>query len=320
MLDKIRRLEQLTPAVARLLGLTAEETAIAQRAAALSKADLATRMVVEMTALQGIMGGHYARLSGEPEAVAVALAEQYNPVSATRPGLALALADRLDSLLGLFAVGLAPRGSNDPFALRRAALGVIENLVANQRPFDVRAALAEAAKLLPVPSATETIAAVLTFMNGRLEGILRERGISASVVRAVLAEQGHNPYAASQAAIALAEALTAPDWQEVLESYSRCVRITRQLQETLTVRPEALTMPAEKTLWAACQAAAASQDGTVPRLVAALCSLVPAITTFFIDVLVMDDDLAVRNNRLALLQHIASVPKGMADLSHLEGF
>src|SRR5207247_6913730 len=221
----------------------------------LSKADLATRMVVEMTSLQGIMGGHYARLSGEPEAVAAALAEQYNPVSTTRPGLALALADRLDSLLGLFAVGLAPRGSNDPFALRRAALGIIENLVANQILFDVRAALAEAAQLLPVPSDAETIAAVLTFMNGRLEGIIRERGISASVVRAVLAEQGHNPYAANQAATALAEALTVPDWQEVLESYSRCVRITRQLQETLTVRPETLTMPAEQTLCAAYTAA-----------------------------------------------------------------
>ncbi len=320
MLDKVGRLEPLTPAVARLLGLTAEETDMAQRAAALSKADLATRMVVEMTSLQGIMGSHYARLSGEADAVATALAEQYNPVSTTRPGLALALADRLDSLLGLFAVGLAPKGSNDPFALRRAALGVIENLVANHMPFDVRQALAEAAKLLPVASDADTIAAVLTFMNGRMEGILRERGISASVVRAVLAEQGHNPYAASQAATALAEAITAPDWQEVLESYSRCVRITRQLQEALPVRSEHLTMPAEKTLWASYQAAAASQDGTVAQLVAALQNLMPAITTFFIDVLVMDEDMAVRHNRLALLQRIASLPKGIADLAHLEGF
>src|SRR5207247_2780635 len=133
-----------------------------------STAERATRMVVEMTALQGIMGGHYARLSGESDAVATALAEQYNPVSTTRPGLALALADRLDSLLGLFTVGLAPKGSNDPFALRRAALGVIENLVANHMPCDVRQALAEAAKLLPVASDAETIAAVLTFMNGRM--------------------------------------------------------------------------------------------------------------------------------------------------------
>jgi glycyl-tRNA synthetase len=320
MLDKVCRMEQLTPIVARLLGLTAEEIAVAQRAATLSKADLATRMVVEMTSLQGIMGGHYARTSGEPEAVAVALAEQYNPVSSTRPGLALALADRLDSLLGLFAVGLAPRGSNDPFALRRAALGVIENLIANHMFFDVRQALADAAKLLPVASDAETIAAVLSFMHGRMEGMLRERGIPAAVVRAVLAEQGHNPHAASQAASALTEAIAAPDWQEVLESYSRCVRITRQLPEALVVHPDAFTLPAEKTLWVSYREAAASQNGTVAQLVTALRGLVPAITTFFIDVLVMDEDMALRHNRLALLQHIASLPQGMVDLSYLEGF
>ncbi|MBM3222621.1 MAG: glycine--tRNA ligase subunit beta, partial [Candidatus Tectomicrobia bacterium] len=102
MLDKVHRLEHLTPGIADLLGLSPDETATAQRAAALSKADLATRMVVEMTSLQGIMGGHYAHRSGEPDAVVTALGEQYNPVSHSRPGLALALADRLDSLLGLF--------------------------------------------------------------------------------------------------------------------------------------------------------------------------------------------------------------------------
>ena len=153
-----------------------------------------------------------------------------------------------------------------------------------------------------------------------MEGILRERSIPAAVVRAVLAEQGHNPYAASQAATALAEAITAPDWQEVLESYSRCVRITRQLQETLVVRADVFNVPAETTLWVSYQAAVASQDGTVTQLVAALRNLVPAITTFFIDVLVMDEDAALRHNRLALLQHIASLPRGIADLSHLEGF
>jgi glycyl-tRNA synthetase len=322
MLDKVHRLEQLTPVVAQMLSLTPEQSATARRAAALSKADLATRMVVEMTALQGIMGGHYARRSGEPEAVALALAEQYNMVSTTRPGLALALADRLDSLLGLFAAGLAPRGSNDPFALRRAALGVIENLVANQASFDVRTALAAAAPLLPPVSDAmeETVTAVLTFINGRLEGLLREHGLPASVVRAVLAEQGHNPYLASQAAMALAEAIAAPDWPEVLASYSRCVRITRQLPEALVVRPEAFALPAEQRLWEAYQAAATAQDGTVPGLVAALRTMVPAITTFFIDVLVMDENLALRHNRLALLQHIASLPRGLADLSHLEGF
>ena len=112
----------------------------------------------------------------------------------------------------------------------------------------------------------------------------------------------------------------APDWQEVLESYSRCGRITRQLQETLVVRPDAFTLPAEKTLWVSYQEAVASQDGTVVQLVQTMRSLVPAITTFFIDVLVMDEDIAVRNNRLALLQHIARLPNGIMDLSCLEGF
>jgi glycyl-tRNA synthetase len=114
MLDKVRRLEQLVPLVAGMVGLTAEETAVAQRAATLAKADLATEMVVEMTSLQGVMGAHYARRSGEPEAVAAAIAEQYQSVSRTRPGLALALADRLDSLTGLFGAGLAPKAPTIP--------------------------------------------------------------------------------------------------------------------------------------------------------------------------------------------------------------
>jgi glycyl-tRNA synthetase len=318
MLDKVHRLERLTPQVAQLLGLDAEETAIAQRAASLSKADLATSMVIEMTALQGIMGGHYARVSGESEAVATALAEQYQQVSATRPGLALALADRFDSLVGLFAVGLSPQGSNDPFALRRAALGIVESLIAHAIDCDVRPALEAAATLLPVQS--ESTEAVGQFIQGRLEGILRERSYHASVVRAVLVAQGHNPYTASQAAAALESVRREADWPALLDAYARCVRITRSVAETLPLRPEAFTLPAEQALWQAYNTAAATQDGSVAGFVQTLRRLEPAITTFFIDVLVMDEDSARRDNRLALLQHIARLPAGIADLSHLEGF
>jgi glycyl-tRNA synthetase len=320
MLDKVHRLEQLTPQMACLLGLNEEDTAIAQRAAALSKADLATSMVVEMTALQGIMGGHYARLSGEAETVATALAEQYQQVSSTRPGLALALADRFDSLVGLFAAGLAPQGSNDPFALRRAALGIIESLIAHAIDCDVRPVLEAAAMLLPMSCEATTREAVLQFIQGRLEGVLRERGYHASVVRAVLVEQGHNPYAASQAAAALEAARTTADWPTLLDAYARCVRITRTVPEALPLRPDAFTLPAEKALWQAYEIAAAAQDGSISSFVYALRVLEPAITTFFIDVLVMDEDPARRKNRLALLQHIARLPAGIADLSHLEGF
>jgi glycyl-tRNA synthetase len=181
MLDKTHRLEKLVPALAGMLGLAEAETAIAQRAASLAKADLASNMVVEMTSLQGIMGGHYAKLSGEAEEVAAAIAGQYNAVSHTPAGLALALADRLDSLTGLAAAGLMPKGSNDPFALRRAALQIIENLIANKVHFDLREAIAAAAQLLPIPAGESVQDEVLGFVNGRLEGVLREKGFHSSV-------------------------------------------------------------------------------------------------------------------------------------------
>jgi glycyl-tRNA synthetase len=320
MLDKTQRLEKLVPQVAAMLGLSAEDTAVAQRAAALAKADLATSMVVEMTSLQGIMGGHYARKSGESEAVATAIAEQYNAVSQTKPGLALALADRLDSLAGLFAAGLAPKGSNDPFALRRAALHIIENLVTNAIPFDLRAGLQAAAAHLPVESGDAVLAEVQGFINRRLEVVLREQGLPASVVNAVLAEQGHNPYLAGKTAVALNKATQADDWPALLDAYARCVRITRTQAEQYDLRPDALAIPAEQTLLAVYQSAAASGDSSVPAFVEALRDMVPAINDFFNAVLVMDEDTAVRQNRLALLQHIANLTQGMADLSHLEGF
>ena len=322
MLDKVQRLERLTPQVAQLLGLGEAGTAAASRAAALSKADLATSMVVEMTGLQGVMGAHYARRSGEPDAVAAALAEQYRQVTATPAGLALALADRCDSLLGLFAAGLAPRGSNDPFALRRAALGIIETLIANRTSCDLRRVLDLAAPLLPVAADDATREAVLQFIAGRLDGVLRERGCPASVVKAVLAARGHDPYAASQAAGELNDAVADDGWPTLFAAYSRCVRITRTLDGPLTLRPGAFALEAEKVLCDAYQAAAADLDGNggAARFITALRALEPAITRFFLDVLVMDEDPALRDNRLALLQGISALPNGIADLSQLEGF
>ncbi len=317
--DKARRLMRLTPLLAQRLGLSSEESAIAEQAASLAKADLATTMVVEMTSLQGIMGGHYARLSGESEAVAAAIAEQYNSVSQTRPGLALALADRLDSLVGLTAVGLLPKGSNDPFALRRAAIHIIENLCAHATRFDVYAASLEAAAQQPRP-AEAAAATVAEFVQGRLEVWLRERGFKASVVKATLAEQGRDPYQAWQMAGALTAAIQEPDWPGLLDAYARCVRIIRNQPAGLPLRPADLALPQEQKLYAAYVQAVGRLDGTLATFVAALRELEPAITLFFDQVLVMDEDPAVRENRLALLQHIAALTRGLADLSHLEGF
>jgi len=320
MLDKTRRLEKLTPVVAQMLELTGDEQATAERAASLAKADLATSMVVEMTSLQGKMGGHYASRSGEPNEVAAAIAEQYNGVSRTRPGMAVAIADRLDSLAGLFAAGLGPKGSNDPFALRRAALHLIENLTANRRHFDLQAGLDAAGALLPVEWNDGARADVLAFIGGRLEVVLREAGHSASVVRAVLAEQTRDPYAASLAAAALAEATQAADWEGLLDAYARCVRITRPLAETYSLRPDDLRLPEERGVLASLIEAEAAKDGSVATFIASLRGLEPGITRLFDAVLIMDDDMAVRENRLALLQRVAGLARGVADLSAMEGF
>ncbi|MFO7541015.1 MAG: glycine--tRNA ligase subunit beta [Chloroflexota bacterium] len=320
MLDKTRRLEQLTPQVAAMLDLAETETAVASRAAALAKADLATSMVVEMTALQGVMGGQYAQLSGESEAVAAAIAEQYEAVSQTPAGLALALADRLDSLMGLFAAGLAPKGSNDPFALRRAALHIIENLTANQVTFDLRNGLAAAERLLPLENNETVRAEVMGFISGRLEGVLRDQGHAASVVKAVLAEQAHDPYAAAQTAAALSKVTAEPDWPQLLDAYARCVRIVRSQEQQFELRPADFALDEEKALLAAYETAVANQDGTLPTFVASLRQITPVINQFFDNVLVMDENEDVRHNRLALMQHIAALTIGLADLSELEGF
>lgn len=319
MKDKLHRLEKLTPQIAEAVGLSKEDSAIAAQAASLSKADLATKMVVEMTSLQGIMGGYYAKMSGASEAVSMAIAEQYNAVSKTPAGLALALADRLDSLVGLTAAGLLPKGTNDPFALRRAAIQIIENLIGNQVSVDLRTLVEKSAETQPIP-AHDSLPQVLDFINGRLEQILRDSGYPASVIRAVLAHNAHDPYIASTTAAALTAATQLDDWEQTLDAYARCVRITRKEADRHPVNPDAFVTEEAKALHTAYQAVVAKSDSTVETFVAQIRDLTPAISTFFDEVLVMDEDMAVRNNRLGLLQSIASLADGIGDLSELEGF
>jgi glycyl-tRNA synthetase len=320
MLDKVHRLEKLTPQIGEMIQLSAAEMETAVRAAALSKADLATSMVIEMTSLQGVMGGHYAQLNGESSAVANAIRDQYVAISGSKVGMALALADRLDSLVGLFAAGLAPKGSNDPFALRRAALQLIENLNHNKVDFDLRTGVKIAAMNLPIPCDNTILDAVLMFINGRLEGVLREKGYAIPVVKAICAAQGHNPYVAVQSADVLSEAMRQPDWIKMLDAYARCVRITRSQPEQFTLQPKAFLHTAEQTLYAAYETAVSTADGTLAGFLDALREMVPTITHFFDNVLVMDENTAVRQNRLALLQKIANMTNYLADFSELDGF
>ncbi len=325
MLDKSRRLEALVPQIAALLGMDAETVRIAQKAARLCKADLATQMVVEITALQGVMGRIYHRLtSNDPDrdAVAEAIFEHYLPRFAgdatpqTEAGLALALADKLDSIAGLFAAGLAPKSTADPFALRRAAIGIVQNLIAAQRSFSLRAGLEAARAQLPIPMDDATLHAAHAFIVERLRQQLLDEGIRHDVVEAVLAAQADNPTQAHRAAHQLANAVTQPDWASVLAAYARCARIARG--QPTTGDPSADPTPQTQTLLQALQSLEPPKD--VPMLVAALRALAPTINAFFDAVLVMAEDATLRAARLALLHRIVQLAEGIADLSKLEGF
>ncbi len=328
MLDKAMRLEQATPTLAARLGLTAAETATAVRAAHLSKADLGTQMVVEMTSLQGIMGREYARESGESEEVAMAIFEAYLPryagdrLPTTKPGLVVGLADRLDSLLGLFSIGLAPSGSADPFGLRRAALGVVTNLIEHQVSFSLRAGLALTAQQLPVPVTPAAIEEVAVFVTRRLEQMLKDQALRFDLVDAVLAMRGDDPYQAFNAVTALQEAVAAPAWPAALTAYARCKRIVRPITERYPLEPAALTADVARQLYETYLLAQAqvTPDSDVDVLVHALIGLTAAINRFFDQVMVMADDPVQRNANLGLLQHIAALADGIVDLSKVQGF
>jgi glycyl-tRNA synthetase len=322
MLDKNERIEKLTEALIPMLGLEADEAVFARRAAHLLKADLVSKMVIEMTSLQGVMGGEYARRDGESPAVAEAISEQYQPVPQTKPGLAVALADRLDSLSGLFAVGLAPTGTKDPFGLRRAAIGVVQPLIEHKINFDLRISLKAAAALEPVQVTDETQVQVLEFINGRLRVVLIDMGYRYDVVDAVLAVQSDNPAGAARAVRQLTAWVARPDWSTLLPGYARCVRITRDQKRKFTVKPESFVEVAEKKLFEALEVAEKRKraSGSADDFLNAFVPMIPAINEFFDKVLVMAEAKSVKENRLGLLQRIASLADGIADLSKLEGF
>ncbi|MEP7284554.1 MAG: glycine--tRNA ligase subunit beta [Chloroflexota bacterium] len=322
--DKNQRLVSYVEPLGKLLGLSADDHHTASQAAAIAKADQATRMVVEMTSLEGIMGREYALLEGQPDPIANAILEHYRPHDKLSPaGLLLALADRLDSLVGLFAVGLAPTASADPFALRRAALGVVQILLDNEIDLDLRQAIKIIAAGQPIAVSEQVQTDVLTFIAGRLRVLLLEDSKVAAfdVVDAVLAEQAHNPCRALVGVRELATWVRRPDWSTILDSFARCVRITRD-KPAYNLKPDTLTPAEAMTLYHATKQAhdQLSAQANVDAFLTAFVPLVPTITTFFDKVMVMDEDTAVRENRLALLQYIAGLAKGRADLSRLSGF
>jgi glycyl-tRNA synthetase len=347
--EKAVRLENLTARLGGVLGLTDSDMDIAIRAARLAKADLATHMVVEMTSLQGIMGREYALLSGETPEVALAIEEHYQPrlsgdaLPETMAGIAVALADRLDSLVGLIAVGMTPTGSSDPFGLRRTAVTLIDILLRHRISIDLRTVIAWAGESQPIPVDITIQNSVLDFIAGRLAVTLGDlsrvnmnkeaqdtpdsNSRSTNLIRAVVNVVGYDPYRSQIYVDQLAAQTARPEWPSILDAYARCVRITRTQERLFTLKPQEFKETAEQTLHASYEAASA-QIGNAPDVEAFVSGfemLVQPINQFFAPaveggVMIMDRDQKVRENRLALLQHIVALGSNVADFSQLEGF
>lgn len=327
VLDKVGRLNALVPRLAQRVGLSPEEQAVAKRAAELAKADLTSQMVIEFTSLQGIMGRDYALRSGEDPAVAQAIFEHYLPRGAgdalpeTKAGIVVGIADRLDSLVGLLAVGMEPTGSADPYALRRTALGLVQILINRDVDLSLSDAIEDTADSMPVEVMLQARQATLDFIQRRLQGVLREAGHRHDVAEAVLAEQGDNPYRAAQAVEALSRWVERENWEQVLTAYSRTARIVRGTGKH-ELQPEALREDASRRLYQAYQNARVRLDtaGDLDGFLEAFKPMIEPINTFFDEVLVMAEDEMLRENRLGLLQCVTEMADGIADLSKLQGF
>ncbi|MFQ5508816.1 MAG: glycine--tRNA ligase subunit beta [Leptospirillia bacterium] len=329
MADKVTRITALARELAPRLGADPDAAA---RAAELCKLDLVTGMVYEFADLQGVMGGIYARKSGEPEAVAAAIEEHYLPESAmgelprTPAGRAVALADKLDSICGIVGVGLTPSGSQDPYALRRAGAGVVRMLAETQSQVDLREVVKYACEQLQgltKEEPGEVFNAVYTWLGFRLEYALSQQGLRNDVVVAILSTGGaayRDPHDAAERARALNALTNEPGFDDLMTGCKRIVKIVPGGFTPDPVNPDAFTEPAERELWNAFEKARGTiRDASLPAAerLAALAALRPQIDRYFDDVMVMDEDAAVRQRRLSMVAEIGKSFSGFADFSQV---
>ncbi len=333
LLDKAERLKALVKFIDKEIGVTnpayTEITAAhAERAAWLCKADLTTQMVIEFPTLQGITGRYYARNSGEPEPVATAIAEHYQPLGAETPlpeteiGAILAIADKLDTIVGYFGIEERPTGSQDPYSLRRHALGTIRILQNRQLPLSLDGVVEKAISLYAAPLADDTKTSVLNFIKDRLRVILLEtQQYAPDLADAVLAVGDVNVIDILKRANALAEFRLTPNFEEVYNALNRVLRIL-PADPPETVDATRLQDDAEKHLYACITEAAPNlkqsrQVRDYAKLLTQLAALQPAIDTFFDEVLVMAKESALRSNRLAVLNQIGQNIYAIADLTQI---
>jgi glycyl-tRNA synthetase beta chain len=340
--DKVERVRAIARWLAEgwyNLGVHQAHVADADRAAELAKCDLATEMVREFTELQGVVGGLYAKAQGESEEVADAVYDHYRPVGLEDPiprnltGCAVALADKLDSIVGCFSVGVVPTGSSDPYALRRAALGIVKIILEKKMYVSLSLFIGAAAKALLTNAPKKAItpaqeAQVLEFLLERARFVLREKsGYAYDEVNAVLAAGKDDLVDVEKRLKALKAIRKSKNFEPLAVSFKRVRRILEKANlgdEVLTINKDLFEKDAERELYAAMRMAAGtvSEDKRAGRYQEALeeiAGLRKAVDQFFLDVMVMAEDEAVRKNRLALLAELLREFTTIADFSELAG-
>ena len=326
--DKTDRIEQLAGEIAKQIGA---DEAKAKRAGLLSKCDLMTNMVFEFTDTQGVMGMHYARHDGEDEEVAVALNEQYMPRFAgdelpkSLVASAVALADKFDTLTGIFGIGQAPKGSADPFALRRAALGALRIIVEKNLPLDLEDLVKKSAALFGDKLTNQNVVAdVVDFMLGRFRAWYQDEGIAVDVIQAVLARRPTRPADFDARVRAVSHFRTLDSAEALAAANKRVSNILAKADAAIgEINLTACVEPAEKALAEAVlalrtevQPLIAQSDYTA--VLDKLANLRAPVDSFFDNVMVNTEDPVLRQNRLAILNTLQDLFLQVADISVLQ--
>ena len=326
--DKTDRIEQLAGEIAKQIGA---DEAKAKRAGLLSKCDLMTNMVFEFTDTQGVMGMHYARHDGEDEEVAVALNEQYMPRFAgdelpkSLVASAVALADKFDTLTGIFGIGQAPKGSADPFALRRAALGALRIIVEKNLPLDLEDLVKKSAALFGDKLTNQNVVSdVVDFMLGRFRAWYQDEGIAVDVIQAVLARRPTRPADFDARVRAVSHFRTLDSAEALAAANKRVSNILAKADAAIgEINLTACVEPAEKAL---AEAVLALRTEVQPLIVQGdyttvldkLANLRAPVDSFFDNVMVNAEDSALRQNRLAILNTLQGLFLQVADISVLQ--
>ena len=326
--DKTDRIEQLAGEIAKQIGA---DEAKAKRAGLLSKCDLMTNMVFEFTDTQGVMGMHYARHDGEDEEVAVALNEQYMPRFAgdelpkSLVASAVALADKFDTLTGIFGIGQAPKGSADPFALRRAALGALRIIVEKNLPLDLEDLVTKSAALFGDKLTNQNVVAdVVDFMRGRFRAWYQDEGIAVDVIQAVLARRPTRPADFDARVRAVSHFRTLDSAEALAAANKRVSNILAKADAAIgEINLTACVEPAEKALAEAVLALRTEVQpliakGDYTAVLDKLANLRAPVDSFFDNVMVNAEDPVLRQNRLAILNTLQGLFLQVADISVLQ--